>query len=149
MNRSRSHLVFGVLASALLLSACSSGETTSTTSPPPSAAGSSAAPVTDEAAFCQAALDWAQSPGSAAAQAAAQSGDVDALVAAYQSWAAPTQAMVDAVPADAPPAVQRAFRDLNDSVQAIAEEGAQSQKQADAYGAAQEKVLDYYGKTCG
>ena len=102
-----------------------------------------------QASFCEAALAWAQSPAATEAQTAAQSGDADALVRAYRNWAAPTQAMVDAVPGDAPENVQKAFADLNDSVQTIAEEGAQSQKQADAYGAAQDTVLEYYGNTCG
>lgn len=150
MEHPKRHFVITALASTLLVvSACSSGGSTSTESPTPVPTASVSAPVTDAVAFCEAALQWAQSPASAEAQRAAQSGDAEALVAAYKNWAAATQAMADAVPSDAPATVQKAFGDLNDSVQTIAEKGGQSQKQANAYGAAQGKVLDYYDQTCG
>ena len=138
---------FVVFASTLVVvSACSGGGSTTPATPLPAA---STIQQGTQASFCEAALAWAQSPAATEAQIAAQSGDADALVTAYRNWAAPTQAMVDAVPGDAPENVQKAFADLNDSVQTIAEEGAQSQKQADAYGPAQETVLEYYGDTCG
>lgn len=147
---SKPHFVIAACASLLLLvTACSSGDAASGQSSPPAPAASSNIPVSGQAAFCAAALQWAQSPAAAQAQSAAQSGDVAGLVAAYKSWAEPTQAMVDALPTDAPAKVKQGFADLNDSVQTIAEEGGQSQKQADAYGAAQDKVLDYYDTTCG
>ncbi len=148
MSQSR-RFVMGALASALvMLSACSDGGSTTSETPLPPPTSSPVQSGT-ETSFCEAALAWAQSPAATEAQIAAQSGDTEALVTAYKNWAAPTQAMVDAVPGDAPDDVQKAFADLNDSVQTIAEEGAQSQKQANAYGAAQDTVLDYYGKTCG
>ncbi|MEZ5118396.1 MAG: hypothetical protein R2686_00650 [Candidatus Nanopelagicales bacterium] len=142
---------------AALMAGCSGGDpttsvqttaqtpTTSAATPQPPATDTSD-PATD---FCTAATQWAQSPAAAEAQIAAQSGDAEALIAAYQAWAAPTEAMVQAVPADAPPKVKQAFSDLSESVQAIAEEGGQTQKQANAYGRAQGTVLDYYSQQCG
>jgi hypothetical protein len=126
----------------LAISACGTGEGATATQPP-STPATTAAPT-----FCQAASQWAQSPAAAEAQAAAQTGDVNAIISAYRAWSAPTQAMVDALPDDAPSEIKRAFADLNDSVRAIAEEGGQTQKQADAYGKAQGVVLDYYDKSC-
>lgn len=119
---------------------------TTSAATPQTPATDTSEPATD---FCTAATQWAQSPAAAQAQIAAQSGDAEALIAAYQAWAAPTEAMAQAVPADAPPKVKQAFSDLNESVQAIAEEGGQTQKQANAYGRAQGTVLDYYSQQCG
>lgn len=140
---------------AALMAGCSGGDsTTSTQTPAPATSGATPLSPTADAPdaptdFCTAANQWAQSPAAAEAQIAAQSGDAEALVAAYQAWAAPTEAMAKAVPADAPPKVQQAFADLTESVQAIAEEGGQTQKQANAYGRAQGTVLDYYSQQCG
>lgn|GEM_PF-5220290 len=138
-----------------LVAGCSDADSTTAT-PSQTPATSAPAPQSPTAEapisqtdFCTAATQWAQSPAAAEAQIAAQSGDAKALVAAYQAWAAPTAAMVEAVPTDAPAKVQQAFSDLNESVQAIAEEGAQTQKQANAYGRAQGTVLDYYSQQCG
>jgi hypothetical protein len=146
MSQSRQIVV--LVSTLLLVSACGGGGSTTSDTPLPTPTGSAIPPATG-VSFCEAALAWAQSPAAAEAQVASQSGDAAALVAAYRNWAGPTQAMADAVPSDAPQDVQKAFADLNESVQTIAEEGAQSQKQADAYGAAQDTVLEYYGKTCG
>ena len=153
----RGAFVVASLAVAALMAGCSGGDSTTSVQTPAQTPTTSAAtpqpPATDTSDpatdFCTAATQWAQSPAAAEAQIAAQSGDAEALVAAYQAWAAPTEAMVQAVPADAPPKVEQAFSDLSESVQAIAEEGGQTQKQANAYGRAQGTVLDYYSQQCG
>ena len=61
----------------------------------------------------------------------------------------PLPAMVEAVPTDACEGATSLLGPPNESVQAIAEEGAQTQKQANAYGRAQGTVLDYYSQQCG
>lgn len=150
-----SSLVGAAVTTALLVSGCGNGDSVSGQTSAPPAQTSAPSPTDDTAdltgteTFCQAARAWAESPAAAQAQTAAQSGDVDAIIEAYQNWAAPTQAMVEALPDDASAGVKKAYADLNVSVQAIAEEGGQTQKQAEAYGAAQGKVLEYFDTTCG
>lgn len=141
----RSHAFAVFAAGAVLLAGCSGSSSDTSSSAAPSPTGGLTA---EQAAFCHAVTDWGQDPAAQEVRDASKNGDVAGVIKGFKDWAASTEAMAEAVPADAPAATKQAFARLNDSVQTIATSGTQTPKQARAYARSQGEVLSYYQQTC-
>jgi ribosomal protein S20 len=101
------------------------------------------------ARFCAAVSQWGLSPAVRQLQDAVQEGDKRALQAAFKSWSDETQAMVDALPSDAPKPAKRGFVNLNKAIQSLARGRSGSKAQLKVYRKSRGPVLAYYGRTCG
>lgn len=99
------------------------------------------------ARFCAAVSQWGLSPAVRQLQDAVQQGDKRALRQAFRSWSDETQAMVDALPPDAPKPAKRGFGNLNQAIQSLGRSG--SKMQLRVYRKSRGPVLAYYGRTCG
>jgi hypothetical protein len=100
------------------------------------------------ARFCAAVSRWGLSPAVRELQLALQGGDKKDLVEAFRSWTDETQAMVDALPASAPPAARRGFGNLNEAIAGLAKGKRATKRQLRAYRQSRGPVLIYYRQTC-
>lgn len=140
-----------VIASVALMTGCSSSSSTSdATSASASASASVSASKSltpEQIAYCKAVTTWGSSTAAANVKAAVESKDPAKVKAAMTAYVPETQAMLDAVPADASASVKKAYQDLLAAVTASGN-GTLTALQSTALSLANPIIAKYYGSVC-